>query len=58
MNQRLDNLSAAVDLLSEFCEVKEKVNQRGHPATESELERVRGELAKAVRKLKRERKTT
>lgn len=58
MNQRLANIRAAVDLLREFHEVKDHINERGHPATEAELERVRGELAKAVRKLKRERKTT
>ena len=57
MNKRLANLRAAVDLLHEFHAVKEWINKRGHPATEAELERVRGELAKAVRKLKRERKT-
>lgn len=56
MNQRLANLSAAVGLLRAFNDVKDMVNERGHPATEAELERVRGELAEAVRKLKREQR--
>lgn len=57
MNQRLSNLRAVVDLLREYHAAKDKLNERGHPATEADLERVRGELAKAVHQIKRERKS-
>jgi hypothetical protein len=57
MTKRIANLRATVDLLREYHAEKDKLNERGHPATEADLERVRGELAKAVHKIKRERKS-